>query len=247
MDKRKPIGYAVRFNESESTFKHLDILRDYGEVLWGQWRKPGSVAQFSGVNKQLINDSGTFIYAIGQTTVWKMHIKEVLSAEEIKQKELEFLIPCYYDINTPCYCWYLIDDIKDYGSKECLTTLFTSGGKSFTVIHQIPGNSPFRVFSTGNEQGIIKYTPKTIPRAYNPERNKLTAKLRYEILKRDQFRCVLCGRSAAEDGVKLHVDHFIPVARGGLTIENNLRTLCQDCNLGKSDSMPIYIGDKLIG
>lgn len=65
------------------------------------------------------------------------------------------------------------------------------------------------------------------------ERKKLTAKLRYEILKRDGFRCQICGASQA-DGVKLHVDHIKPVARGGLTVSENLRTLCQSCNLGKS-------------
>ena len=65
------------------------------------------------------------------------------------------------------------------------------------------------------------------------ERKKLTAKLRYEILKRDGFRCQICGASQ-EDGVKLHVDHIKPVARGGLTAPENLRTLCQSCNLGKS-------------
>ena len=53
-------------------------------------------------------------------------------------------------------------------------------------------------------------------------------------LKRDGFRCVLCGRSAA-DGVKLHVDHIKPIAKGGKTVEFNLRTLCEHCNWGKSD------------
>lgn len=66
------------------------------------------------------------------------------------------------------------------------------------------------------------------------ERSKMGAKLRYEVIKRDGGKCVVCGRSAA-DGVKLHVDHIIPVSKGGKTELDNLRTLCQDCNLGKSD------------
>lgn len=69
------------------------------------------------------------------------------------------------------------------------------------------------------------------------ERNKLTKKLRYEILERDHYKCVICGRSA-EDGVILHIDHIIPVSKGGLTTPENLRTLCADCNLGKSDTLP---------
>lgn len=68
------------------------------------------------------------------------------------------------------------------------------------------------------------------------ERAKLTDSLRYNILKRDNFRCQICG-SNAQDGVKLHVDHIVPVSKGGQTIETNLRTLCDRCNLGKSDKM----------
>ena len=68
------------------------------------------------------------------------------------------------------------------------------------------------------------------------ERSKLTPGLRYDILCRDDFRCQICGRSQ-KDGVKLHVDHIIPVSKGGLTTWDNLRTLCQECNLGKSNKI----------
>ncbi len=66
------------------------------------------------------------------------------------------------------------------------------------------------------------------------QRKLLSPSLRYDILKRDGFRCVICGRTA-EDDVKLHVDHIIPVSKGGKTVPENLRTLCDSCNLGKSD------------
>ena len=67
------------------------------------------------------------------------------------------------------------------------------------------------------------------------QRSKMSPSLRYEVMRRDGFRCVLCGRSAKEDHVQLHVDHIQPVSKGGKTELSNLRTLCQDCNLGKSD------------
>lgn len=66
------------------------------------------------------------------------------------------------------------------------------------------------------------------------ERSLMTSALRYDTLKRDKGRCVLCG-ATAEDGVKLHVDHILPVSKGGKTIPSNLRTLCDRCNLGKKD------------
>ena len=68
------------------------------------------------------------------------------------------------------------------------------------------------------------------------ERSLMTDSLRYDILKRDNFRCQICGASAS-DGVKLHVDHIIPVSKGGKTEPSNLQTLCERCNLGKSNKL----------
>jgi len=60
--------------------------------------------------------------------------------------------------------------------------------------------------------------------------------LRYKVLKRDDFRCVKCGRSPAmEPGLQLHVDHVTPWSEGGDTVLDNLQCLCAECNLGKSN------------
>jgi len=60
--------------------------------------------------------------------------------------------------------------------------------------------------------------------------------LRLKILSRDNFRCVFCGKSPAADlGTKLHVDHKIPFSQGGKSTFDNLQTLCEQCNLGKSN------------
>lgn len=84
----------------------------------------------------------------------------------------------------------------------------------------------------------IKLRAKKETRQYQIklERSKMTDSLRYDILKRDNFRCQICG-SNVQDGVKLHVDHIIPVAKGGKTCRSNLRTLCDRCNIGKSDKI----------
>jgi len=63
------------------------------------------------------------------------------------------------------------------------------------------------------------------------ERGILTLKLRYEIFKRDDFRCVLCGITGKEE--KIEIDHIVPILEGGKTIKSNLRTLCFKCNRGK--------------
>ena len=66
------------------------------------------------------------------------------------------------------------------------------------------------------------------------QRSIMSDSLRYDIMKRDGFTCTLCG-ATRKDGAKLQVDHIIPIAKGGKTIPSNLRTLCDRCNLGKSD------------
>lgn len=69
--------------------------------------------------------------------------------------------------------------------------------------------------------------------AVKSERRKpLGQARRFRVLKRDGYKCRLCGRSA-EDGVKLEIDHIQPLAKGGHNAESNLQTVCMDCNRGK--------------
>lgn len=64
-------------------------------------------------------------------------------------------------------------------------------------------------------------------------RKPISKKTRFEIFKRDCFKCQYCGKSAPD--VILHVDHINPVANGGDNEMLNLITSCFDCNSGKSD------------
>jgi hypothetical protein len=58
-------------------------------------------------------------------------------------------------------------------------------------------------------------------------------KLRMRTLKRDQFRCRLCGRSAESSiDIELHVHHIRPVSQRGPTVAENLITLCGSCHEG---------------
>lgn len=63
------------------------------------------------------------------------------------------------------------------------------------------------------------------------ERKPISKTLRFEVFKRDGFKCQYCGRSAPE--VILEVDHILPVAEGGTNDIINLITSCKDCNRGK--------------
>ena len=75
---------------------------------------------------------------------------------------------------------------------------------------------------------------RRLGRSTEADRRTISLGLRYEVLRRDRFRCALCGASPASQlGCELHVDHMVAFSRGGKTVSANLRTLCSDCNLGK--------------
>ena len=89
-----------------------------------------------------------------------------------------------------------------------------------------------QVQSAYHEAERIEERRKQVTEQRRRERAKMTPSLRYEVLRRDHFRCQICGAEQS-DGVKLHVDHIIPIAKGGKTELSNLRTLCDLCNIGK--------------
>lgn len=71
---------------------------------------------------------------------------------------------------------------------------------------------------------------------------QLPSRVRLEVLERDDYTCQYCGKRpkylykpAGWDGrtATLHVDHMIPVSRGGSHEIQNLVTACAECNLEK--------------
>ncbi|MGD0061147.1 MAG: HNH endonuclease [Verrucomicrobiia bacterium] len=61
-------------------------------------------------------------------------------------------------------------------------------------------------------------------------------RLRFLVMRRDNFKCCIDGRSpATHPGTILEVDHIKAWDDGGETVMENLQTLCQQCNGGKSN------------
>jgi hypothetical protein len=65
------------------------------------------------------------------------------------------------------------------------------------------------------------------------KREQVSKRTRFEIFKRDYFTCQYCGKTPPK--VVLHIDHILPVSKGGKSDRGNLITSCADCNLGKSN------------
>ena len=66
------------------------------------------------------------------------------------------------------------------------------------------------------------------------KRKPIGKRKRFAVLSRDSFTCQYCGASAPN--VMLHVDHVVPVSKGGRDDIGNLVTACFSCNVGKSDT-----------
>lgn len=64
----------------------------------------------------------------------------------------------------------------------------------------------------------------------------ISKRLRFEILRRDGFKCRYCGATAQES--ELTVDHVYPVALGGEDKPGNLACACIPCNSGKASTRP---------
>ena len=104
-------------------------------------------------------------------------------------------------------------------------TYIVSNGKPFFDLANDYGSSSGKLRS-GNP-----LSQKTRGREYN----KLSASTKLKVLKRDRFTCTYCGITGAD--AELHVDHVIPLSKGGSNNIYNLTTACSSCNLRKSNKV----------
>ncbi len=90
-------------------------------------------------------------------------------------------------------------------------------------------------------KGIYKYDPQY---AQNKRQADFTMAQKNEILKRDGYKCVICG-AGRENGADLHVDHIKPKDMGGLAIIENGQTLCSQHNFLKKNLKQTETGKKM--
>jgi HNH endonuclease/Homing endonuclease associated repeat len=111
-------------------------------------------------------------------------------------------------------------------------------------ISQSPYQRRFRSW-TGSLEAFVDWANATEAPASQPLAASSTAhrtsrdpslRLRFQVVLRDRFTCCGCGRSpATSPGTVLHIDHILPWSKGGETLIANLRTMCLQCNIGKSN------------
>lgn len=90
------------------------------------------------------------------------------------------------------------------------------------------------------QKGVYRYEPDFVN---NRSLEDFDAKTREKILRRDDFRCVVCGRGKRE-GVELHVDHVRPKDKGGRATIENGQTLCSQHNFLKKNLGQTTLGKR---
>lgn len=79
--------------------------------------------------------------------------------------------------------------------------------------------------------------PKQLTREEQVRRD-LKRSTKNKILKRDNYTCQYCGANGKINRkIKLHIDHIVPVSRGGDNSADNLQVLCHVCNIRKGDRL----------
>ena len=186
-----------------------------------------------------------FPFVKGADNLYKTWGPWELRCVEVDSKEVYELYheACYYSI--------------DFGEISCMADIFDwilhmSGnssnafgedhiyflGRAFKDIFEYSGiKISSNAFAKSDNVSGAKIAKKYF-RAMNKYRN-VSVRTRHKVLERDGFRCMDCGASPVL-GAVLEVDHTIPVSKGGSNELHNLRTLCSDCNRGKSDRLVNY-------
>jgi len=90
-------------------------------------------------------------------------------------------------------------------------------------------------------KGVYKYDPKYVQ---NRKLEDFTSAQKKIILKRDGYKCVICGKSKKE-GIELHVDHIKAKDLGGKATIENGQTLCTQHNFLKKNFKQTETGKKM--
>ncbi len=115
--------------------------------------------------------------------------------------------------------------------------------------HNTPPRDPWRAIRALHQKGFLIKVKKGVyrydPRAVNErELEDFTPEQKEEIFKRDNYRCVICGRGK-HNGYEIHADHIIPKDLGGKAELVNGQTLCSIHNFRKKNYKQTETGKKM--
>jgi hypothetical protein len=108
--------------------------------------------------------------------------------------------------------------------------------ESFVAYVNSPDSELTEVKAPASVENQKQVPPKDEPRIVHKTLRQISDRLRLRVYWRDGMTCQICGKSRAKyRDLEIVVDHIFPWSKGGETVFENLQTLCETCNSGKSN------------
>lgn len=240
-----PKNFEDKLNKFNKDSPCLDLfLNDYVYVIGGMTKNKKSIEEIEKNAKEMLFESfkGKILFIDGIELMNQI----LIIKERIKGGvPLRLFLPWFFSLSIqikgpkidkngeiikgtlPCYITIIYEYEKDKSYKFFI--FFANDGS----LLKHPYKEEFEKWCVNLFDKKIK--KKINKKEKNNKRNPLDSKLRHECFKRDNYTCKECGANNKEN--VLHADHILPVSQGGKDELDNLQTLCEKCNLAKSNKM----------
>jgi len=228
LDNSKDDYRSISDDELLNDLKKVSAIINKNSITKLEYEKHGRYSPY-GFNKRF----GSWFNALEKAGLEKTRELKIDTEDLFKNLE-----EVWVKLGRQPYITDMVKPLSKY-SKDAYPRRFGSWRKALEA---------FVAYVNENDDSTLVEEEKTQSPQVNEEnnstaeiiKNKTTRninwRLRFIVMKRDNFKCKKCGRSPSTDQtVILHIDHMKPYSKGGETVIENLETLCSVCNLGKSD------------
>lgn len=233
----KPYYYAILYAAI--------ILTALGAILFLIFRSPFHYPYFdhkfdvSGKRKPQIDDlideflnNGNFIMIQKhneQIALWKQKCQAMLEKSKMPNYRKKQYLACLNDESA--FRFYLTRQQTRYKQKNYVKSAYhvTMTTDEFFCSYAYLKERDEQLAEISHACTLREYHDKN-------QRKLMTKELRQSIMIRDHYTCQNCGKIMMDE-VGLHIDHIIPVSKGGKTVPSNLQVLCSKCNGNKSNKL----------
>ena len=158
---------------------------------------------------------------------WKMECQRKIEKSIIKKYRTKQYQKSLND--NIAYKFYLTREQTRYMQRNYVRTPYkvVQTVDSFSCDYNFLFNRNEQLKAINYECTLKEYNSKN-------QRKLMTKELRQQIIIRDKYTCQHCGKYMPDE-VGIHVDHIVPISKGGKTVPSNLQVLCSKCNGSKSN------------
>ena len=205
------------------------------KILASPFQYPYDIVRFDVSGKRNVKIEDYIDRYLMQPDNWQAITAHHAYVQEWKRKQEEYLKTCSLRKRRERQYAEALDDLHEF----CFVT--QRDQTRYTQVNYVKSSYKVAVDDSSvgtNWQWVVErrnrlaaINDEATLREYHSrnQRKLMTKQLREQIARRDNYTCQMCGKYMP-DGVGLHIDHIIPVAKGGKTVPSNLQVLCSKCN-----------------